>query len=76
MKLGFKIWSLVTILEIITYGIFSLMIFIRNVDGSGVVQTPRIKMLTWFLLSGFYLFFFIIQIIWFVIMKVINKNKY
>ncbi|WP_395319281.1 DUF3923 family protein [Fructilactobacillus frigidiflavus] len=74
MRMGFKIWSVVTILEVITYGLLSVMIFMRSVDGAGVAQTPRIKMVTWYLLSGFYAFFFVIQLIWFLVMKVINKK--
>ena len=34
MRLRFKIWSVVTILEIITYGLLSVMIFMRSVTNS------------------------------------------
>ncbi|WP_225362139.1 DUF3923 family protein [Fructilactobacillus sanfranciscensis] len=37
-------------------------------------QTPRIKMITWYILTGFYAFFFVIQVIWFIIMK-LSKQK-
>ncbi|WP_428832024.1 DUF3923 family protein [Fructilactobacillus sanfranciscensis] len=38
-------------------------------------QTPRIKMITWYILTGFYAFFFVIQLIWFIIMKLSKQNK-
>ncbi|WP_422877499.1 DUF3923 family protein [Lactiplantibacillus plantarum] len=53
--------------------LLSLLIFNRSIDGSGVVQTPELKMITWYILNVPFAFLLIAQIIWFVIIKKHNN---
>ncbi|MDE4505403.1 DUF3923 family protein, partial [Lactiplantibacillus plantarum] len=46
-----KSWIIVSIFEILIYMLLSLLIFNRSIDGSGVVQTPELKMITWYILN-------------------------
>ena len=48
MRLRFKIWSVVTILEIIIYGLLSVMIFMRSVTNSSN-QNDNLVYINWFL---------------------------
>lgn len=72
-----KSWIIVSIFEILIYMLLSLLIFNRSIDGSGVVQTPELKMITWYILNVPFAFLLIVQIIWLVIKKAqqLNKNK-
>ncbi|WP_367762161.1 DUF3923 family protein [Lactiplantibacillus plantarum] len=68
-----KSWIIVSIFEILIYMLLSLLIFNRSIDGSGAVQTPELKMITWYILNVPFAFLLIAQIIWFVIIKKHNN---
>lgn len=64
-----KSWIIVSIFEVLIYVLLSLLILSRSIDGSGVAQTPELKMITWYILDVPFAFLLIVQIIWFVIIK-------
>ena len=64
-----KSWIIVSIFEVLIYVLLSLLIFSRSIDGSGVAQTPELKMITWYILDVPFAFLLIVQIIWVVIIK-------
>lgn len=64
-----KSWIIVSIFEVLIYVLLSLLIFSRSIDGSGVAQTPELKMITWYILDVPFAFLLIVQIIWFVSIK-------
>ncbi|MES4789311.1 DUF3923 family protein, partial [Levilactobacillus brevis] len=46
-----------------------IFIFTRKVDGSGLVQTPEVKMITWYVLDVPFVLLVIVQVVWGIIIK-------
>ncbi|MFW2885245.1 DUF3923 family protein [Levilactobacillus brevis] len=46
-----------------------MFIFTRKVDGSGLVQTPEVKMITWYVLDVPFVLLVIVQVVWGIIIK-------
>ena len=70
MKL--KIWWLSNLIWLIIFGILSLVIFSRKVDGSGTVQTPSTKLAAFTVLAVFFVFIVLIQ---FVLLLFVKNSK-
>ncbi|WP_035421674.1 DUF3923 family protein [Fructilactobacillus florum] len=67
-----KSWQIVSIIELLIFITLSIFIFIRSTDGSGTIQTQEIKLINWCILDIPFAFLFIVQFIWFIVIK---KNK-
>lgn len=76
MQISWILWWLVSTLEVGSFIVISIFLWLRNIDGSGALQTTDLKLLNIFILGLFYLIPFIIQIIWLVTNLIIgNKNN-
>lgn len=64
-----KTWMIVSIVEIFVFLLLSIFIFTRKVDGSGLVQTPEVKMITWYVLDVPFVLLVIVQVVWGIIIK-------
>lgn len=64
-----KTWMIVSIVEIFVFVLLSIFIFTRKVDGSGLVQTPEVKMITWYVLDVPFVLSVIVQVVWGIIIK-------
>ncbi|PBQ23811.1 hypothetical protein CNR29_07195 [Levilactobacillus brevis] len=64
-----KTWMIVSIVEIFVFVLLSFFIFTRKVDGSGLVQTPEVKMITWYVLDVPFVLLVIVQVVWGIIIK-------
>ncbi|WP_251945955.1 DUF3923 family protein [Levilactobacillus brevis] len=64
-----KTWMIVSIVEIFAFVLLSIFIFTRKVDGSGLVQTPEVKMITWYVLDVPFVLLVIVQVVWGIIIK-------
>ncbi|ARN92690.1 DUF3923 family protein [Levilactobacillus brevis] len=64
-----KTWMIVSIVEIFVFVLLSIFIFTRKVDGSGLVQTPEVKMITWYVLDVPFVLLVIVQVVWGIIIK-------
>lgn len=64
-----KTWMIVSIVEIFVFVLLSIFIFTRKVDGSGLVQTPEVKMITWYVLNVPFVLLVIVQVVWGIIIK-------
>lgn len=64
-----KTWMIVSIVEIFVFVLLSIFIFTRKVDGSGLVQTPEVKMITWYVLDAPFVLLVIVQVVWGIIIK-------
>lgn len=49
-----KIWWVTSVFWVIFFTGASVVIGVRNVDGTGVAQTPELKMLAYIILGGFF----------------------
>lgn len=64
-----KTWMIVSIVEIFVFVLLSIFIFTRKIDGSGLVQTPEVKMITWYVLDVPFVLLVIVQVVWGIIIK-------
>lgn len=64
-----KTWMIVSIVEVFVFVSLSIFIFTRKVDGSGLVQTPEVKMITWYVLDVPFVLLVIVQVVWGIIIK-------
>ncbi|MCS8597431.1 DUF3923 family protein [Levilactobacillus brevis] len=60
---------MVSIVEIFVFVLLLIFIFTRKVDGSGLVQTPEVKMITWYVLDVPFVLLVIVQVVWGIIIK-------
>lgn len=72
MRTSWILWWLVSILEFLSFIGISIFLWLREIDGSGAVQTTEIKLINISILALFYTVPFVIQLIW---LKVINNKK-
>ncbi|MDJ1089965.1 DUF3923 family protein [Macrococcoides caseolyticum] len=74
MRTSWIIWWLVSTLEFLSFIGMSIFLWLREIDGSGAVQTTEIKLINIGVLALFYAIPFVIQLIW-LILNLINSNK-
>ncbi|QKY71272.1 DUF3923 family protein [Lentibacillus sp. CBA3610] len=75
MKISWIFWWISNVFWMILFVVGTVFVWSREVDGSGAVQTPETKLLSFLVLLLAFLIPAIIQAIWLVINLVINNNK-
>ncbi|EGQ3292450.1 DUF3923 family protein [Staphylococcus pseudintermedius] len=77
MKASWIFWWIITVLECTIFFSLSILLWNRNVDAAGALQTLEIKLLNILVLGAFFLIPAIIQLIWCIvnIIKVKESNK-
>lgn len=76
MKRRWIYWWIGNIFWIITFGILTAIIWLREVDGTGVTQTSEIKSISLIVLLITFIIPVFIQVIWLIINLRVNRNKY
>ncbi|MGE7981596.1 DUF3923 family protein [Solibacillus sp. NPDC093137] len=66
-----KIWWTLTVFWIVVFGGLATFIYIREVDATGVVQTPELKWFSLALLGALFIFIAIYHLIF---LFIINKR--
>ncbi|RAI80694.1 DUF3923 family protein [Macrococcoides caseolyticum subsp. hominis] len=74
MRISWILWWLVSTLEFFIFIGMSTFLWLREIDGSGAVQTTEIRLINIGILALFYMIPFIIQLIW-LVLNLINSNK-
>lgn len=74
MRTSWTLWWLVSTLEFLSFIGMSIFLWLREIDGSGTVQTTEIKLINICVLAIFYIIPFVIQLIW-LVLNLINSNK-
>ncbi|ARJ51330.1 DUF3923 family protein [Staphylococcus lutrae] len=64
MKASWIFWWMITILEGAIFLFLSMLLWNRNVDATGALQTLEIKLLNILVLAAFFLIPVMIQLIW------------
>ncbi|QWI17663.1 DUF3923 family protein [Bacillus wiedmannii] len=64
MKRRWIYWWIGNIFWIITFGIWAAIIWLREVDGAGVTQTPELKLIAFIILLIAFILPLIIQVVW------------
>ncbi|MBE5106076.1 DUF3923 family protein [Bacillus thuringiensis] len=75
MKKRWSFWWMGNIFWIIIFGILAAIIWLREVDGAGVTQTPELKSVTFIVLMIAFIFPIIIQIVWLMVNLRMSNNK-
>ncbi|MED0992240.1 DUF3923 family protein [Bacillus nitratireducens] len=60
-------WWIGNIFWIITFGILAAIIWLREVDGAGVTQTPELKSVAFIVLLITFISPIIIQVVWLIV---------
>ncbi|MGU3370327.1 DUF3923 family protein [Bacillus mycoides] len=74
MKRRWIFWWIGNIFWITTFGILAAIIWLREVDGAGVTQTPKLKLVAFIVLLIVFILPIIIQSIW-LIVNLRKSNK-
>ncbi|EGQ0302940.1 DUF3923 family protein [Staphylococcus pseudintermedius] len=74
MKVSWVLWWLFTILEVALFLWLSFLLWMREVDASGAVQTVELKWINTLVLGVGFLLPAIIQIIW-LIFNIVKSEK-
>ncbi|SCC43218.1 DUF3923 family protein [Bacillus wiedmannii] len=76
MKRRWIYWWIGNIFWIITFGILAAIIWLREVDGTGVTQTPELKLIAFIVLLIAFILPLIIQVVWLLVnLRKSRKNK-
>jgi hypothetical protein len=75
MRISWILWWIISAIELFSFIGFSILLWLRNVDAAGAVQTAEIKWINIGVIAAAYLIPFIIQIIWLVINLIISRKE-
>ncbi|PTE76571.1 DUF3923 domain-containing protein [Staphylococcus equorum] len=75
MKNLWFFWWIVSVLEFLSFMVLSLMVWFREVDTSGAIQTIELKWINLAILAVFFLLPFVIQFIWLIINLIYSKKN-
>ncbi|MCA2503974.1 MULTISPECIES: DUF3923 family protein [Staphylococcus] len=75
MKNLWFFWWIVSVLEFLSFMVLSLMVWFREVDASGAIQTIELKWINLAILAVFFLLPFVIQFIWLIINLIYSKKN-
>ena len=75
MKISWIFWWIVSGFWLLLFSMGAIFLWMREVDGTGAVQTTEIKLLSILTLLFAFLFPFIIQVIWALINFIVSKTK-
>nr|WP_263314743.1 DUF3923 family protein [Mammaliicoccus sp. Marseille-Q6498] len=75
MKISWVLWWILSIIEVLSFLVFSALLWMRDVDATGAVQTTELKWINIGILFSAYVLPFGIQIVWLIINVVLNSKK-
>ncbi|MGN4240535.1 DUF3923 family protein [Staphylococcus equorum] len=75
MKFSWIFWWIVSVLEISAFLVLSFMVWFREVDATGAIQTIELKWINIAILAVFFLLPFVMQLIWLIINLIYSRNK-
>lgn len=75
MRKRWTFWWMVNLLWIVIFGAGTAFIWLREVDGAGVIQTPEAKFAAFIVLLVALIFPIIIQVIWLIVNVVTSHNN-
>lgn len=74
MKISWSLWWIISSIEILSFLVFAVFLWMRDIDASGVTQTTELKIINVGVLGLAYLIPMVIQIIWLIINLVYSKK--
>ncbi|MFD1067988.1 DUF3923 family protein [Oceanobacillus locisalsi] len=74
IKKNWQIWWITNIIWLLLFTAAAIVISVRHVDGSGVVQTPELRLLAFIILGVFFIVVLIGQLIFFYFIRKRKRN--
>ncbi|PKI11986.1 DUF3923 domain-containing protein [Staphylococcus shinii] len=75
MKISWIFWWIISSIEVLSFLLFAVFLWMREVDAAGVTQTTKLKLINVGVLGFAYLILVIIQIIWLIINIIYSKKQ-
>lgn len=75
MKKRWLFWWIANAFWIVVLAVGSTFVWLREVDGAGVIQTPEAKLVAFIVLLIAFIIPVILQVVWLIINLVITSNK-
>ena len=75
MKKRWVFWWICNILWTAVFVIGAAVVWLRDVDGDGVAQTPELKLIAFIVLLIAFIFPFIIQVVWLIVNFKVGSSK-
>ena len=75
MKKRWLFWWIANAFWIVVLAVGSAFVWLREVDGAGVIQTPEAKLVAFIVLLIAFIFPVLIQVVWLIVNFVIGSNK-
>ncbi|MGJ5682660.1 DUF3923 family protein [Staphylococcus equorum] len=75
MKFSWIFWWIVSVLGLSAFLVLSFMVWFREVDATGAIQTIELKWINIAILAIFFLLPFVMQLIWLIINLIYSRNK-
>jgi membrane-anchored protein YejM (alkaline phosphatase superfamily) len=75
MKISWIFWWIISAIEVLSFIGFSILLWMRDIDASGAIQTTQLKWANIAVLGFAFLFPFAIQVAWLITNLVLSKNK-
>lgn len=75
MKKRWLFWWVANAFWIVVLAVGSAFVWMREVDGAGVIQTPEAKLVAFIVLLIAFIIPVLIQVVWLIVNLVIGSNK-
>ena len=75
MKKRWLFWWIANAFWIVVLAVGSAFVWLREVDGAGVIQTPEAKLVAFIVLLIAFIIPAILQVVWLIVNLVITSNK-
>ncbi|MFC8148929.1 DUF3923 family protein [Bacillus paralicheniformis] len=75
MKKRWIFWWICNIFWMAVFVIGTALVWLRDVDGAGVTQTPELKLIAFIVLLIAFIFPFIIQVVWLIVNLKTGSSK-
>ncbi|MED4285143.1 DUF3923 family protein [Priestia megaterium] len=75
MKLRWISWWVTNIIWFILFAVGTVLVWMREVDGAGVTQTPKLKLVAFLVLLIAFIIPIIIQVVWLIFNLRAGRNK-
>lgn len=75
MKISWILWWIISSIEIFSFLLFALFLWMRDIDASGATQATELKFINIGVLGLAYLVPVIVQVIWLIINLVYSKKQ-
>lgn len=74
MKVSWILWWILTVIELGAFITISLLLWFRDVDATGAVQTTELKWMSIGMIATLFIMPFLTQIVWLIINIITSKK--